>query len=1001
MAKIKINKLPEGFAIRNGKVVEDTKSMRDGGMTTGDQADYGLVTTPQAYYGETNFNDSQDESVRYSLSSVPREDANLEAEGGETVLTDLNNDGTFGLYDITGPRHTSGGVPMFLPEQSFVFSDTRKLKLSKDEMSEFDMGGAKKTPAKVSKKFGLQEYYGELNSQYSDNISATSAELMLKKNMNDLSKLAFMQEAKKEFSDGVPLASHPYLVSIGEDPIEFTSKVEEISRREAEQKALSALPPEQQQQIMMLQEFLAQQDQQQMTPQGNQQMMPSQQMQQPMGADPLAMALGNEESLATARFGTELGDFIQKAQKGNGEKKETYTLNSQPATRAEYYDYLIRHNMHRNYDGSVNPKFLDELTVGEKYLYGKALTKIDDYDPMSITKSNDGDLSLTEEEFAVQFPEDVEGFVGPTQTNVEKAQNNQVSKTEMPVTKKEEDKVEENKNPFKAGTKEYNEFNLNIKEGYSPVVVTVDGKKQLKFIKPASDERKDTRQNRTKGEISEGDIVGSGKRTPVYTDEVREQQEITDASGIASFIGGMYDGANLPDEQLGADEFGYGSSLFSSEEAEEDFMFRNQAIVDELGPNWKYNYPRSDKEGYDKNWRSFQNKYEEKRREYFKKKNLPYIPYFFTDETLAQAFKDNPETYDKDGDGKIDKEWKKRKFDGLRGGYTANAPGFDIDYSPEDIRMMNLPEPDKTTKVPGVKEYEGPDKLWWAQDINNLNTVGAIKDTLRLPYAPLLEDQKIDYVLDDYTGRVNANTSALNTMVNALGAYGPQAISRSNVFGKTLDANAKSINQVNQNNVKTMNQVATMQPQLNMKVDQLNNATTKQLYDDTITALQQKDNFTNWRTGKYNELFNAGLTNLANTYNLNTVNPNFNTNPNQFGIIEFTEDGRKFAKTGEQDLAYKRAEQFQRAQELIGEDSSGVQRPVTKEYLEFLYPGSYSKTSGRNTRLNNAQTDLSNNGLPPGYQQPITQSRDGMETKENKKRLSKWAVPFYSGKMGM
>ena len=120
MAKIKINKLPQGFSIRNGKVVEDN-IMKDGGMTTGDQADYGLVTTPQAYYGNTNFNDSQDESVRYSLSSVPREDANLEAEGGETVLTDLNNDGTFGLYDITGPRHTSGGVPMFLPEQSFFF----------------------------------------------------------------------------------------------------------------------------------------------------------------------------------------------------------------------------------------------------------------------------------------------------------------------------------------------------------------------------------------------------------------------------------------------------------------------------------------------------------------------------------------------------------------------------------------------------------------------------------------------------------------------------------------------------------------------------------------------------------------------------------------------------------------------------------------------------------------------------------------------------------------
>ena len=61
---------------------------------------------------------------------------------------------------------------------------------------------SKKTPAKISKRFGLNDYYGELNSQFSDNISSTSAELMLKKNMEDLSKLSFMQEAKKNFDDG-------------------------------------------------------------------------------------------------------------------------------------------------------------------------------------------------------------------------------------------------------------------------------------------------------------------------------------------------------------------------------------------------------------------------------------------------------------------------------------------------------------------------------------------------------------------------------------------------------------------------------------------------------------------------------------------------------------------------------------------------------------------------------------------------------------------------------
>ena len=136
MAKVRINKLPQGFELVDGKVKKKALK-RDGGMITGDQADYGLVTTPQEFYGQTNFNNDKDQSVRYSLSSVAREDANVEAEGGETVLTDLSGDGQFGLYGITGPRHSSGGVPMFLPEQSFIYSDTSSMKMDKSELAEF------------------------------------------------------------------------------------------------------------------------------------------------------------------------------------------------------------------------------------------------------------------------------------------------------------------------------------------------------------------------------------------------------------------------------------------------------------------------------------------------------------------------------------------------------------------------------------------------------------------------------------------------------------------------------------------------------------------------------------------------------------------------------------------------------------------------------------------------------------------------------------------------
>ena len=221
--------------------------------------------------------------------------------------------------------------------------------------------------------------------------------------------------------------------------------------------------------------------------------------------------------------------------------------------------------------------------------------------------------------------------------------------------------------------------------------------------------------------------------------------------------------------------------------------------------------------GYDKNWRDFQNKYEEKRKDYFDKKGVQYIPYFFTDEVLDERLKTDPKTYDKDGDGKVDKEWTKRKVDGKRGGFTVNAPGFDMDYSPEDKQSMDLPDdPQIDKKIPPINPKEQPRKEWWKQDLNNIATLNAIDDELFLPFAPVLEDQKIDYVLDDYTGRVNANLGAQNTMAGAYGAYGQQAIARNNLQGNTVKANAAAQNQVNQNNVRTMNQVATMQPQLNM-----------------------------------------------------------------------------------------------------------------------------------------------------------------------------------------
>ena len=263
--KIKLNGLPEGFEIRNGKVV---KTMRDGGYITGDQyrdGSYGLVTVPTAADGSELSLPSMPE-VRYSLNPVPREEANIEAEKGETVLTDLDQDGTFELYDILGKRHTGGGTPLNLPPQSFIYSDTSKAKLNKNHLTNLGITSKKKiTPAKASKHFDLNKYIGAMADPHADKISDRSAELMLEKNKMSLSHLAFIQEERKMFEEGVPLAAHPWLVSQGVDPIEFSAQVQEINRQEAEAQAIAQLPPEQQAQIMMMQEFMQQANQQ---PQG-------------------------------------------------------------------------------------------------------------------------------------------------------------------------------------------------------------------------------------------------------------------------------------------------------------------------------------------------------------------------------------------------------------------------------------------------------------------------------------------------------------------------------------------------------------------------------------------------------------------------------------------------------------------------------------------------------------------------------------------------------------
>ena len=177
---------------------------------------------------ETRFNKT--------LKSVPIDEANIEAEGGETALVpDVN--GIPAHYNIEGPRHSQGGVPLNMPDNSFIFSDTAKMKIKDpDILKMFDYTDAqitkiKKsrgiTPADIAKKYDINKYREALQDKHSNKIERGTAELNIKNANLKLAQLALYQESMKGFPDGIPSVALPFIGKFGINPSSFLPVTEE------------------------------------------------------------------------------------------------------------------------------------------------------------------------------------------------------------------------------------------------------------------------------------------------------------------------------------------------------------------------------------------------------------------------------------------------------------------------------------------------------------------------------------------------------------------------------------------------------------------------------------------------------------------------------------------------------------------------------------------------------------------------------------------------------
>lgn len=158
-----------------------------------------------SFYPDPADEKNLDRNVRSQYPIADPDEANLEAEKGENIVTpDLEN------YSIGGKKHSQGGTPLNAEPGSFIFSNDKALRLKGDILNEFGYNPFSNTnkkgvtPGDIAKKYKTNKFLDKLKDPNSDSLDKDTAALMIDNMRKKLAKLAFVQESMKGFPDGMP-----------------------------------------------------------------------------------------------------------------------------------------------------------------------------------------------------------------------------------------------------------------------------------------------------------------------------------------------------------------------------------------------------------------------------------------------------------------------------------------------------------------------------------------------------------------------------------------------------------------------------------------------------------------------------------------------------------------------------------------------------------------------------------------------------------------------------
>ena len=243
-----------------------------------------------------------------------------------------------------------------------------------------------------------------------------------------------------------------------------------------------------------------------------------------------------------------------------------------------------------------------------------------------------------------------------------------------------------------------------------------------------------------------------------------------------------------------------------------------------------------------------------------------------------------------------------------------NVPGVQLFNLPGVYKKGKLPEKtpaptvDIKQKTPGpatvrsefkkryTKMPQPPVKApWWMQDI--VKTTGDAMDLARIKkYMPWQAEPEVylpEATFYDPARELAANAEQANIQTQGLAAFtGPQALSArsSQIQGQAAKNAADILARYNNLNVGVANQLSQERTNIMNTAAQNQANLDTQLWDKYTIANQQFDNAKNLARQHLRQSYIDAITNRAKTQALNTLYPNYYTDPSRGGFVEFRGD---------------------------------------------------------------------------------------------------------------